>query len=141
MNVDKYSVNFGELDPHTYIHLRTACGLSTKTLEAAQIGLANSMCLVVVLDMDHNKQPVGMGRIIGDGGCHCQIVDICILPAHQKLGLGKRIMEKLKEYIDNILPSSCYISLVADGEAYKLYAQYGFEEVWPISRGMAFLKK
>ena len=140
MKADNYLVDFGDLDPITYIHLRTASGLSAKTWEAAQIGLANSICSVIALDIDNN-QPVGMGRIIGDKGCHCQIVDICALPSHQKNGLGKRIMKKLKEYIDNALPASCYISLVADGDAYKLYAQYGFEEVWPTSRGMALLKK
>lgn len=136
----KYQAQYKNVSPETYIHLRVSSGLSAKTPEAAKIGLENSLCCVVIVDTENNDEPIGMGRIIGDGACHCQVVDICVLPAHQKKGLGKLIMEKLKNFIDESLPPSCYISLIADGEAYQLYQQYDFKEVWPASRGMAFLK-
>ena len=136
----KYQAKYQDVDPGTYIHLRVSSGLSPKTLEAAKIGLNNSICSVVILDVTNNDQPIGMGRIIGDGACHCQIVDICVLPAHQKQGLGKLIMQNLKAIIDESLPASCYVSLIADGDAYRLYELYGFKEVWPASRGMAFSK-
>lgn len=137
----KYQAKYQDVDPETYIHLRVSSGLSPKTPEAAKIGLSNSICSVVILDTENNNEAIGMGRIIGDGACHCQIVDICVLPAHQKQGLGKLIMQSLKDFINESLPASCYISLIADGEACKLYELYGFKEVWPASRGMAFLKK
>jgi len=136
----KYQALYENVTPETYIHLRVSSGLSPKTMEAAVTGLKNSVCCVVIIDTENNNQPVGMGRIIGDGACHCQVVDICVLPDHQKKGLGKLIMQKLKDFIDEHLPVSCYISLIADGEAYKLYETNGFKEVWPKSRGMAFLK-
>ncbi|SJN16974.1 AttT protein [Sphingobacterium sp. JB170] len=50
--------------------------------------------------------------------------------------MGKRIMQMLNDFIERELPSSCYVNLIADGNAYDLYAQYGFEPVWPKSRGM-----
>jgi len=136
----KYQALYENVTPETYIDLRVSSGLSPKTMEAAVTGLKNSVCCVVIIDTENNNQPVGMGRIIGDGACHCQVVDICVLPDHQKKGLGKLIMQKLKDFIDEHLPVSCYISLIADGEAYKLYETYDFKEVWPKSRGMAFLK-
>ncbi|MEJ5056540.1 GNAT family N-acetyltransferase [Sphingobacterium sp. MYb382] len=137
----RYKAVYELVAPEVYIKLRTESGLSPKTMEAAKIGLANSLCCVAIIDTENDGEAIGMGRIVGDGACHCQVVDICVLPAHQKKGLGKLIMTKLKEFIDESLPSSCYISLIADGEAYKLYAAYGFAEVWPVSRGMAFSKK
>ncbi len=34
------------------------------------------------------------------------------------------------------VPDKAYVSLIVDGEASKLYAQYGFESVMPRSQGM-----
>jgi len=136
----KYKAVYELVAPEVYIKLRTESGLSPKTMEAAKIGLANSLCCVVIIDTENDGEAIGMGRIVGDGACHCQVVDICVLPAHQKKGLGKLIMTKLKEFIDESLPVSCNVSLIADGEAYKLYKLFGFNEVWPVSRGMAFPK-
>ncbi|WP_232789341.1 GNAT family N-acetyltransferase [Sphingobacterium sp. UDSM-2020] len=119
-----------------YRFLRETCGLFPKSEKAATIALRNSLCSVIVLDTNNQNEVIGMGRLVGDGGCHCQIVDICVLPAHQKKGLGKRIMQMLNDFIERELPSSCYVNLIADGNAYDLYAQYGFEPVWPKSRGM-----
>lgn len=136
-----YQVIYQNIDVQTYCKLRVQSGLSPKTQEAAAIGLRNSLCCVAVLDTANNNEIIGMGRLIGDGACHCQVVDICVLPQHQKQGLGKRIMTKLDEYIQANLPPSCYVNLIADGDAYRLYEQYGFKDVWPASRGMGYTKK
>jgi ribosomal protein S18 acetylase RimI-like enzyme len=137
----RYSANYQLIEPHIYQKLRIVCGLSPKSDEAAAIGMKHSLCCVAVLDQDNEDEIVGMGRIVGDGACHCQVVDICVLPTHQKKGLGKLIMQMLNDYIDAHLPSSCYINLIADGEAYRLYEQYGFTQVWPVSRGMGKVKR
>jgi len=126
------NVKFSDIEISVYQHLRKACGLSDKSDEAAATGLANSLTTVLCTD---GETPIGMGRIIGDGGCFCQVVDICILPKYQGRGLGKQIMEKLVEYIQT-LPDTCYVSLIADGEAHRLYAKYGFKDVQPDARGM-----
>lgn len=76
-----------------------------------------------------------MGRVVGDGGSFCQVVDICVLPEHQGQGLGKMIMQEIQRYLA-ALPSSCYVSLLADGNADKLYAQFGFRDTMPHSKGM-----
>jgi GNAT superfamily N-acetyltransferase len=79
-----------------------------------------------------------MGRVIGDGGTAFQIVDIAVLPEHQKRGLGKRIVSALVDWLHANAPKSAYVSLIADGPAKDLYAQYGFEPTAPASIGMAF---
>lgn len=101
-----------------YQYLRIKSGLSAKSSEAATIGLAKPLFSVLA---EIDDQPVGMGRLIGDGGCFCQIVDICVLPEQQGKGIGKAIMQAIKLYIDQQLPPTCYVSLLADGHADKLY--------------------
>jgi len=117
----------------TYCALRSASGLSAKETAAATIGLKNSLYSVMI---QVNDDVVAMGRVIGDGGCFCQVVDICVLPEHQGKGLGILVMEHISAFLQK-LPKSCYVSLIADGEAYKLYEKFGFKDTLPISRGMA----
>ncbi|WP_027910396.1 GNAT family N-acetyltransferase [Pseudomonas sp. URMO17WK12:I4] len=121
----------------TYRHLRTAAGLSGKTVEAASRGLPNSLFAVQVLCAG---EPVGMGRVIGDGGAFFHVVDIAVLPEHQGRGLGKMIMAAISDYIAREVPESGYVSLLADGEAYRLYQQFGFALTAPASLGMGLKK-
>lgn len=98
------------------------------------MGLPNTFCGVVVR---HDDEVVGQGRVIGDGGLFFQIVDIAVDPAHQGRGLGKAVMAALMETLKARAPSDAYVSLIADGEAWKLYAQYCFAPTAPVSIGMA----
>lgn len=136
----EYQARYQSITPATYIQLRVQSGLSAKTEQAATMGLANSLCTVVLIEINTGTM-IGMGRLIGDGGCHCQVADICVLPDYQGKGLSKLIMQKITEYIDQHIPDSCYINLIADGTAYKLYEKYHFKEVYPASRGMGYVVK
>jgi GNAT superfamily N-acetyltransferase len=122
----------------TYRALRTGSGLSDKTIEAAARGLPRSLFGVQVLLA---AKPIGMGRVIGDGGCFFQVVDIAVLKEHQGRGVGKMIMEEIMKYIEANVPESGYVSLIADGEAHKLYARFGFVPTAPASIGMAFRRR
>ena len=117
-----------------YRMLREASGLSPKSEEAAIAGLAGGLFAVTLRD---SNKAIGMGRIIGDGGCHYQIVDIAVLPTYQGQGWGTAIMERLMEWVDINIPDTGYISLIADGDAKHLYAKYGFQNTAPASIGMA----
>lgn len=117
-----------------YLHLRAAAGLSSFSEDAAAKGLAGTVFAVVV---QHGPDAVGMGRLIGDGGCFFQIVDIAVEPAHQGQGLGKMIMKELMTFVTNNLPASAYVSLIADIPANRLYEKFGFVETAPRSLGMA----
>ena len=116
-----------------YTRLRADTGLSPKAVVAARIGLRNTWFGVHVV---HGGETVGMGRIIGDGGCFFLVVDITVLPQHQGNGLGKRIMAALMEHFETNAPKSAYISLIADGKANLLYSQFGFKPTAPASIGM-----
>lgn len=120
-----------------YRRLREEAGLSPKSLKAAERGLPNTLFAVQVLAGD---EVVGMGRVIGDGGCFYQVADIVVLPEHQGRGLGKAIMSEIAAYIEGEVPESGYVSLIADGKAYRLYQQFGFALTAPASVGMALKK-
>jgi len=121
-------------DTDTYLHLREASGLSGYEREAAEIGLKNSLYSVMLMD---GGSAVGMGRLIGDGGLFVQVTDIAVLPSYQGLGLGKRIMAALTDFIEKELPQTAYVSLIADVPANRLYEQFGFRETAPRSLGMS----
>ncbi len=137
--MEDYTVIHATPSVETYISLRAAAGLSPKTLEAATVGLANTLFAVQIAQTSSPSIIVGMGRMIGDGGCFFQVVDIAVLPAHQGKGLGKLIMKELKIWMDKNVPECGNVELSADGRANELYKQFGFVEtasLTPPSVGM-----
>lgn len=118
-----------------YCRLRAQAGMATRTVEAAQRGLRNTLYGVSLLQ---DGEVVGMGRVIGDGGCFFIVVDIAVAPAHQGRGLGRRIMTALDAWLRANAPPSAVVSLVADGDAKYLYEKFGFVETTPHSVNMEY---
>lgn len=132
--MNQYNVRSQIPDVDTYIHVRLQAGLSEKTVEAATKGLANSLFGVTAYVGD---EPVGIGRVIGDGGCFFEIVDIAVVPEHQGQGLGRRIMEALMVWVHEHAPKSAYVSLMADHGTPAFYQKFGFKLAeLPKSAGM-----
>ena len=123
--------------PDEYLTLRAAAGLSPFSRAAAELALPNTIFAVVI---EEAGRAIGMGRLISDGGCFFQIVDIAVDPAFQGRGLGKRIMAGLMAHVAT-LPKGAYVSLIADTPADRLYAQFGFVATAPRSLGMAYRVK
>jgi ribosomal protein S18 acetylase RimI-like enzyme len=117
-----------------YIRIRLAAGLSRKSEEAARIGLAHSLFAVVVCS---GTEPIGIGRVIGDGGCFFEVTDIAVVPAHQKKGVGDMIMTSIMDYLQTSAPKTAYVSLMADHGTPSFYKRYGFSfSEMPKSSGM-----
>ncbi len=117
-----------------YIRVRLAAGLSRKTEEAATIGLKDSLFAVTIFN---ENEPVGIGRIIGDGGCFFEVVDIAVLPKHQQRGVGTLIMDVLIAYVNEHAPKSAYVSLMADYGTPTFYEKFGFAKAeLPKAAGM-----
>ncbi|SEN89990.1 Acetyltransferase (GNAT) domain-containing protein [Amphibacillus marinus] len=126
-------ISYQPPEPQAYIDLRVAAGMSTKSLEAARVGLQHALFTVCIYDQD---QLIGLGRIIGDGGTVFQIVDVVVKPDYQGKGLGKTIMKELTVYLDHHTYVGSYVSLIADVPADRLYQQFGFNYTAPRSQGM-----
>ena len=119
-----------------FIRLRDVSGLSPRPREAVEKGLPNSLYGVRVV---HKNRTIGMGRVVGDGAINFEIVDVAVHPAHQRQGLGLRIMEAIMNYIDQTAYPGSYIDLMADVP--ELYEKFGFKLTRPGSEGMFFQKK
>ncbi|MFE0499936.1 GNAT family N-acetyltransferase [Lysobacter soli] len=118
-----------------YCRLRADAGMAPRTVDAAQRGLPNTLYGVSLL---LDGEVVGMGRVIGDGGCFFVVVDIAVAPALQGQGLGKRIMAALDDWLRANAPPSAVVSLADDGDAKHLYAKFGFVETTPFSVNMEY---
>lgn len=133
----EYHIRHEIPDPATYLSIRLAAGLSRKSLEAATLGLSHSLFGVVAYQ---GPEPVGIGRIIGDGGCFFQIVDMAVRPEHQQRGLGRGIMEHLMDYLRQHAPPTAYVSLMADHGTPEFYRRFGFEPALPPRQSGMFLR-
>jgi GNAT superfamily N-acetyltransferase len=117
-----------------YLALRLRAGLSPKTALQAEAALRGSWCAAHM--RDSSGAAVGMGRVIGDGGWYFHIVDMAVLPEHQRRGIGDAILTALIARIRQAAPPEPYISLLADEPGRRLYARRGFVATAPGSIGM-----
>lgn len=120
-------------DPATFCQLRVDAGMSPRSIEAAAAGLPRTLFGVLVR---HEGRVVGMGRVIGDGGLCFQVSDVAVHRDHQARGLGKALMTRIVAYLKRNVPVGSFVNLLADGEAHRLYAQFGFRPTAPDAIGM-----
>ncbi|WP_410768913.1 GNAT family N-acetyltransferase [Fontibacillus sp. BL9] len=116
-----------------YMDLRQLVGLRTGKEADASAALANSLFCVTL--RDEISGLLGMGRIIGDGGCYYQIVDVVVNPDSQDDGAGL-VMRELLGYLDQHAPETAEVLVISDIAGMKLYQEYGFKLVYPDFYGM-----
>ncbi|MCZ0069956.1 GNAT family N-acetyltransferase [Bacillus sonorensis] len=117
--------------PHEYLELRKAAGLRAIHEDAAKTALNRSIFSTVV--RGEQSELIGMGRIIGDGGCFFQIVDIAVKPAGQNEELKKMIMNEITDYLRRHAPAGAEVIIMADVPSIGLYQTYGFDYTYPSS--------
>ncbi|GLR03492.1 N-acetyltransferase [Vibrio hyugaensis] len=117
--------------PQEYCEMRVKAGLSPKSLKAAEIGLPNSLYGVSIRD---GEVLIAMGRVVGDGACNFEIVDIAVDPSYQGKGLGRKVMEYIDGYLSSAALEGSYVSMIADEPVF--YEKLGYRLVAPKSQGM-----
>jgi ribosomal protein S18 acetylase RimI-like enzyme len=124
--------------PHVaeYVLLRDRAGLSSVSMTQARVGLPGSWAACRVIE-ESSGDAVGMGRVIGDGGWYFHVVDMAVLPGHQRRGLGDAVLSWLLERVRRTAPPGAYVTLLADPSGRRLYARHGFVETAPHSLGMS----
>jgi ribosomal protein S18 acetylase RimI-like enzyme len=135
---DGYALSEGTPDVKSYLALRKGAGLSPRRPDQAESGLPGSWYAVFVV-LEETGEPVGMGRVIGDGGWYFHILDMAVSPEHQRKGIGDTILSALIERIRKDAPGGAFVSLLADPPGRRLYTRHGFEETAPASLGMALI--
>ena len=125
----------GQPEVEDYLRLRERAGLSPRREDQARAALAGGWAAVHVVH--ETDGPVGMGRVLGDGGWYFHVVDMAVLPGHRRRGLGDLILATLLEQIRAAAPPGAYVNLLADEPGRPLYRKYGFRATAPSSIGMA----
>jgi GNAT superfamily N-acetyltransferase len=119
-----------------YRRLRLEAGLTPCTVEQAELAIPGSWAACHVIELQ-TGETVAMGRVIGDGGWYFHLVDMAVLPEHQRRGLGDRVLTALLDRIRETAPPQAFVSLMADPPGRRLYARHGFTEDREKSVGMA----
>jgi GNAT superfamily N-acetyltransferase len=133
---DEYSMVAGAPSVLDYLRLRKEAGLTPRGAEQARLALAGSWAVCHVVHHPAGEA-VAMGRLIGDGGWYFHVVDMAVLPSHQRRGLGNRVLTWLLDQIRERAPGEAFVSLMADPPGRALYARHGFTDDRTASIGMA----
>ncbi|MCQ2491554.1 MAG: GNAT family N-acetyltransferase [Lachnospiraceae bacterium] len=113
------------LDVDTYLKLRASVKWKKLSRTQAQKALDNSLFIVVAYD---GKRPAGMGRIVGDGAVICYIQDLLVSPDYQGMGIGKRILQELRNYCLSIREpgTEMMLDLMCAKNREMFYIKHGF---------------
>jgi ribosomal protein S18 acetylase RimI-like enzyme len=133
---DGYRLVDGPPSADDYHALRVRSGLTPCRPEQARAAIGGSWAAVHVVE-EGNGATVGMGRVIGDGGWYFHVVDMAVLPEHQRRGLGDAMLTALLDRIRDGAPAGAYVNLLADPPGRGLYERHGFVATAPRSVGMA----
>ena len=95
-----YTLRENELpDVEEYNHLRTSVGWKAIKEERAKKDLEHTWYAVTAVN-DCNET-IGMGRLISNGGYLVMLVDMIVMPEYQGHGIGRKIMDKIKEKVES----------------------------------------
>ncbi|MEC0370281.1 GNAT family N-acetyltransferase [Paenibacillus chibensis] len=114
--------------------IRLASGADPVHEHIVNQGLDHSICVMVARDDQSNI--VGMGRIIGDGGCYYQIVDMMVRPEFHGKGIEEQILTRLLDYLNANASMEATVMVMSDVGSIKLYQTSGFKLVYPDYYGM-----
>jgi GNAT superfamily N-acetyltransferase len=108
-----------------YLKLRAQVNWKPLSRPQARKALANSLYIVVAYE---DGEPVGMGRIVGDGAVICYVQDLIIVPAKQGHGIGTALLDKLHTYVEHLrLPDTeMMFGLMCAKGRETFYEQNGF---------------
>ena len=113
------------LTAEDFIRLKMETGFMNRPLEQVQRALDNGLFNVSAI---HNGEVIGMGRLVGDGAMYWYLQEIIVLPEYQGQGIGKRIVQRLIEHIqETAIPGTkVEVGLTAVKGKEPFYEKLGF---------------
>ncbi len=87
-----------DISVEDYNDLRKSVDFITIRENRAKTALENALYKVIAYDTD---KPVGMTRVVGDGGYVYFICDVIVRPEYQSQGLGRHLIENTLSWLEN----------------------------------------
>ncbi len=87
-----------DISVEDYNDLRKSVDFITIRENRAKTALENALYKVIAYDGD---KPVGMTRVVGDGGYVYFICDVIVRPEYQSQGLGRHLIENTLSWLEN----------------------------------------
>lgn len=108
-----------------YLELRASVGWKVLNEKQAEKALKNSIYTLCAYD---GNQPVGMGRIVGDGAVISYIQDLVVHPGYQNQGVGRKIIEGLIQFVRDHNPegNEMMLCLMCAKGRESFYQKFGF---------------
>ena len=121
------TVQINELSPDLYLCLYRSVGWDAPGLDQIEKALEGSLATFCACDGD---MPVGMARLIGDGGMSFYIKDFAVLPDYQGQGVGRALMNAMESWIKEQLQLGWAVSLelISSKGREAFYEKFGFEQ-------------
>lgn len=125
VDLDMIELIDNKLTVDEYLKLRALVGWKKLSREQAQKALDNSL---LVVGAYLAGQPIGMGRLVGDGAVICYVQDLVIPPQAQGYGIGSLVLSRLTQYVESLrLPGTemMFDLMCAKGRE-RFYEAHGF---------------
>lgn len=112
-----------------------AVGWGTRAPEVIRRAFEKSTFVRIAFDGD---KIVGFGRTVDDGKYYALIADLIVDPEYQKMGIGTRILNELKDELSEFV----FTTLTAAPGKEDFYLSRGWKKqtsalIWPRSQGQA----
>ena len=98
-------VRINALTPEIFLELYTSVGWEAPVIQQVQQALKNTIATFTAYENNH---PVGMVRLIGDGGMSFYIKDFAVIPSFQSQGAGTILIESIEKYIRENIDAGWY---------------------------------
>ena len=117
-----------DISVEDYNDLRKSVDFITIRENRAKTALENALYKVIAYDTD---KPVGMTRVVGDGGYVYFICDVIVRPEYQSQGLGRHLIENTLSWLENQAKpgETIMVNLMSAMGKENFYEKLGFEEV------------
>ena len=112
--------------PERCLQLYRSVGWEAPGMDQVRTALANTAATFTAM---LNDEPVGMVRLIGDGGMSFYIKDFAVVPSSQSQGVGHALLTELERYVrQSIAPGwAVSLELISSQGAIGFYERHGLE--------------
>ncbi len=116
-----------EISVREYNDLRGSVDFIRIAPERASCALMNSLYKIIAFD---EERPVGMARVVGDGGYVYFICDVIVHPDYQSQGIGRKILENVLEWLENQVDEgeTIMVNLMSAMNKENFYEKLGFHK-------------